>query len=306
MKIRYKIAKAFCKFLPPILAQYVRNHIISILEGECLNLDFKKRSFTGSVFYGNTSDFHAFKFSIHGYFDWRNVVILDEVIKYKKGGNIIEVGANIGTETVSFCDVAKRYNSKVYAFEPLASNMSSIIRNKRENDLDNLELFDCLVSNKNGKAFFDVPKGNNSGSGYITSSNQANKTQHFEVLTLDSKFESQLISFICIDVEGFEYQVIQGGESVIQRNKPVLIVEVNKRYLEKRGLVKFEVFSKYILDLGYECYSINKLGISKVKFENYKSQSNKNWVCIAKDSKLAQRINKRLVISAMNPFMQIR
>ncbi len=85
---KYRFAKIICRFLPPILSQSVRNRIISIEEGEQLSLNFKIKSFTGSYFSGNTVDFHAFKFSIHGYFDWRNVLIANEVLTYKKGGEL--------------------------------------------------------------------------------------------------------------------------------------------------------------------------------------------------------------------------
>src|SRR5690606_19085605 len=118
--------------LPPIGSQKVRNLIIKISEGESLNLDFKTKSFTGSYFYGNTSDFHAFKFSVHGYFDWRNIIISNEVLKKYKG-HIVEVGANIGTETISFSDVARKFGMKVFAYEPLPINYTILLRNKMEN-----------------------------------------------------------------------------------------------------------------------------------------------------------------------------
>src|SRR5690554_5296049 len=307
MIIKYKVAKFICRFLPPILAQSARNAIISIEEGEQLNLNFNKKSITGSMFSGNTSDFHAFKFSIHGYFDWRNVIIANEVLKYKDGGDLVEVGANIGTETVSFCDIGKKYKSQIFAFEPLASNLKIIAQNKEKNKLNNLVLYNSLVSNKSGKAYFNVPKGNNSGSGFITEIEDKNNTEEFDVITLDEKIEGCNISLICIDVEGFEYQVLLGGEALIKKNKPVLILEVNKRYLAKRGQVKFKAFCDYLTDLGYLCYSIDKLGITLVDFNNHKAQANKNWVCVVEqDSSLIKRLNKRLISCAFNPFMQVK
>ncbi|MBA6152680.1 FkbM family methyltransferase [Gelidibacter maritimus] len=234
------------------------------------------------------------------------MIIADEILKYKKGGDLIEVGANIGTETVSFCDVAEKYKAQVFAYEPLSSNVKIILQNKAENSLDNLLLFNCLVSNKSGKSYFNVPTGNNSGSGFISNSNDNNDMQEFEVITLDEKIVDKNISLICIDVEGFEYQVLKGSENLININRPVLILEVNKKYLEKRGQIKFTEFCNYITDLGYVCYSIDKLGVSKVDFNNHKNQANKNWVCIEKhDLTLIKRLNNRLIFNVFNPFIQI-
>ena len=81
---------------------------------------------------------------------------------------------------------------------------------------------------------------------------------------------------------------------------------MNKRYLEKRGQIKFNAFCNYITALGYECYSIDRLGISKVDFNNNKAQSNKNWVCIEKnETSLPLILNRRLKLYTLNPFMRI-
>lgn len=304
MKTKYRLAKFICKALPPIMAQSVRNKLISIQEGEHLHLDFKKRSITGAIFVGNTSDFHAFKFSVHGYFDWRNVIISRVVLAYKKGGDIIEVGANIGTETISFCDIARRYHSKVYAFEPLPKNLEVLNENKQLNQMDHLVIYNRLVSDKSGTAFFNVPQGNNSGSGFILDSKSNDNVVEFDVVTLDDTFKDNNLALLCVDVEGFEYHVLKGGENVIKRHSPVLILEVNRKYLETRGQVRFDEFCNYLVSLGYECYSITKLGIIKVNFEDLKHQSNKNWVCVHKnDQSLISRIGASIFINAINPLI---
>lgn len=306
MKAKYKFAKIICHFLPPIMSQSVRNKIISIKEGEDLSQNFIKKSISGSKFFGNTSDFHAFKFSIHGYFDWRNIVLANKVLEFKKG-NIIEVGANIGTETISFCDIASKHNFKVFAFEPVPSNVKSLTVNREKNNLNNLEIFNCLVSDSNGKAYFNIPTGNNSGSGFITNSKTNENTQEFDIFTLDKKLENEVISLISVDVEGFEYQVLKGGESIILKNKPVLILEVNKKYLEKRGNIKLIDFYNYLMSLGYDCYQIQKLGIKKIDLHKIKIQSNKNWVCIPKgDVKLVKKLNHTILANAFKPKMSIQ
>lgn len=306
MTIKYKIAKNICRFLPPILAQSVRNAIISMETGELLNLDFKRKSFTGSVFSGNTSDFHAFKFSIHGYFDWRNIVLAHTVLRYKRG-HIIEVGANIGTETISFCDVAKKYDSKVFAFEPLPSNLSTLRLNRERNKLDHLQIFDCLVSNYNGTSFFNLPQGNNSGSGYILDSKNEFRSQEFRVVTLDETVGDERVSLISVDVEGFEFNVLRGAEKLIKKYNPVLILEVNQKYLEKRGKVKLGDFYDYLKLLNYDCYYIERLGIRKVHLNQFKNRYNKNWICVPKENdELVVQLNRSIFYNAFKPMFKIK
>jgi len=291
-----------CSFFPPVLAQQLRSKLISIRAAEELALPFKRRSFTGSYLKGNTADFHAFKFLIHGYFDWRNVVLAKKIARLKKG-DIIEVGANIGTETIGLADINP--NGRVYAFEPLPSNFESLKAIKDVNDLQNLELYDVLVSDKKGEAFFKIPAKNSSGSGHIASE-ENETTQRFEVVTLDETLETnRAVSSIIADVEGYEPQVLAGAKEVLERSKPFLILEVNERFLRERAQTNVAQFYDSLVQQGYNCYYIERLGISKVDPKEFKTKSNKNWLCIPNeyiDKKGA--LGRTIALNAWNPFLR--
>lgn len=55
-------------------------------------------------------------------------------------------------------------------------------------------------------------------------------TRHVEVITLDSLGLTG-ISFIKIDVEGHELEVLRGGEKTLAANQPVLLIEIKDRNL---------------------------------------------------------------------------
>lgn len=303
IKNKYLFAKLICKYLPPIISQRVRDFIIKISEGESLSLDFKAKSFTGSYFYGNTSDFHAFKFSVHGYFDWRNVIICNEVLKKYKG-HIIEVGANVGTETISFSDIANKFGMQVFAYEPLPVNYDVLFRNKMKNKFENLNIYSNLVSNESGKAKFKIPDKRSSGSGHITY-NLEDSFEEFKVVTLDESLPNQDISFMSIDVEGFEYQVLLGASEIIKANMPVIVAEANKNYIESRGNISLVDFYKYFSDLDYVCYYICRTGIKKIDVLEYSVRTNKNWLCIPKNKiGLVNSVNQALFLNAFNPFIR--
>ncbi|MEM7086953.1 MAG: FkbM family methyltransferase [Bacteroidota bacterium] len=299
---RIKRVKFICSFFPPIVSQQLREKLISIPKAEKLAIDFTRRAFTGSYLKGNTSDFHAFKFLIHGYFDWRNIVLAKTILKFKKG-DLVEVGANIGTETISFADINP--NHKVHAYEPLPVNFKSLLTIKEHNKLEHLKVYDLLVADKKGEAHFKIPAENSSGSGHITA-DEHTKTQKFDVVTLDEHLhEVNACAAIIADVEGFEPQVLEGAGNFIARTNPFLILEVNARFLKERAGISVELFFEQLREMGYTSFYINRTGIEQVDPSNFKVKSNRNWICIPNEHlNMRSKLSRSIALNAFNPFLQ--
>lgn len=302
----YRLSKMVCSILPPIASQWFRHKLISIAEGERMHLDFVKKSFTGSRFFGNTSDFHAFKFSIHGYFDWRNVILANSALQLKRG-DIVEVGANIGTETISFADLTAKFKTATHAFEPVSSNLKYLQVIKDENKLEQLHLYQQLVSDKKGRVGFVVPTQNDSGSGYISETGATNENQliqEFDVITIDETFANTPISFLSIDVEGFEYQVLNGASQTLTNQRPYVVIEVNLNYLKARGKVTLTELDAFLNQHDYAYFYITKLGLEVVDIHHFKTYPNKNWLCIPKERIDDKKyFAKSILLNAFNPFL---
>ena len=299
-------AQVVCKFLPPIVSQYVRNKILTFKEGEILSINFRKKAITGSQFIGNTNDFHALKFGVHGYFDWRNVILVNEILKSYKG-TIVEVGANIGTETICFADIAKKQQVDVIAFEPVPSNYDAVCAIKKENNLNQLTIINKLVSHKIGHSFFKMPDGNESGSGFIANPISKEGFQEFEVTTLNFELDKKRSAVFAIDVEGFEFNVLLGGIDIIKKDRPFIILEVNENYLQKRGNASIKELDAFLEDLDYKPFYIGKLGLKDVDVSNFKVKSNKNWICIPKEKMaIKNKLSNSIFYNAVNPFINYR
>ena len=277
---KIKIVRFICCFFPPILSQKVRDLLISTKDATKNNYSFKRKSFTGSLFYGNIKDFHAFKFYIHGFFDWRNIVLTKTILNLKKG-SIIEVGANIGTETISLADICK---DKVYAFEPYLPNYQEIEYLKLKNNLDNLIISSKAISNYIGETDFVTPSENSSGSGSIVANNNTLQNKSLvkvKVSTLDSELnKNEDFSVILIDVEGNELNVLKGAIEIIKKSKPFIILEVNKRLLNSNNNNEFHELINFVKINNYELFYIKKIGLERVNVEKFKKYSNKNCICI--------------------------
>ena len=86
----------------------------------------------------------------------------------------------------------------------------------------------------------------------------------------DFKFENT-ISFIKIDVEGHEIEVINGSKELIKKFKPILMIEIEERHSKN----KLSDSISYINSLGYEphCLQHNHL-VSLNKIDNLNSFNN--------------------------------
>lgn len=145
-------------------------------------------------------------------------------------GLILDVGANIGIISVHF---AKQFpNSKIIGFEPVPFNQIAFTRVCKHFNLNNIELEKYALGNSNEQTNIYVPVQNNvtmQGLANIKETDTKNAICYtIDVKKLDDieKYKNKAITAIKIDVENFEYEVLLGAKQIIERNKPVLYVEL--------------------------------------------------------------------------------
>ena len=160
-----------------------------------------------------------------------------------------------------------KYAKTVHAFEFNPLIVSFLNRNIYK-IIKNIKLYNFGLSNKNGKRTLRIPIRNKlakeenyeeffeMGRATIHNKNEFNEFRTFEVNVkkLDNLQFENPISFIKIDVEGHEIEVIEGAIKTINKNKPILLVEIEKRHSKK----KVSDSIKFINDLGYKSYYFNE------------------------------------------------
>lgn len=137
---------------------------------------------------------------------------------------IIDIGANIGNHSLFFAKFL--HCEKVHSFEPVDNNFRLLQKNM-ENYRNKSICYKVGLSNQNGKLpLYNSQKENYGGFSLHSYSNGSSflVSHSIEVRTLDS-FHLNNISFIKIDVENHENEVLEGARATILRNKPILVVE---------------------------------------------------------------------------------
>ena len=167
---------------------------------------------------------------------------------------------------------------QIHSFEPNPLLYPYLKKNLKK-IMNNVNLYNIGLSNKNGQVDLKLPTRSKSifkdnieelfklGAGSIHPGKSFNsfKSIPVKIKKLDDINLENNIKFIKIDVEGHEIEVIQGGEKTIKDNKPVLLIEIEKRHSQRNVEESISIIKKY----GYNCYFTkdNEL-ISSDKLEN--------------------------------------
>jgi FkbM family methyltransferase len=171
---------------------------------------------------------------------------------------VFDVGANEGEETL-FC--AKRLPAgRVYSFEPNGQIRARLERNVALNGFTNVSIEPIGLDREPGALTLYGPSGRHQdGSvnyGQATIYPRPGVDQPIGQITLSSidhfvaERNISRVDIVKIDVEGAELNVLCGGESMIARDKPQLIVEVWEGTERSRELLN------YIVSKGYAIHNI--------------------------------------------------
>lgn len=227
-------AERWCRLIPPIIAQRIGAKLYSDERARRERASFARRLCTGAVFRHHTGDFHSRCVAIHGWFDWRIIAVARAVTSV--GDTVVEIGANVGTETMAFSDIVGR-QGKVFAFEPVPTNVDVLRANALQNRRDNIIVIQQAVSDRAGAVAFLLPDNEYmSGKGYIATGRdkKSDTCAHIGVTccTLDQTDVGRP-AFVSVDVEGCEGAVFRGGRRLISECKPVLAFEMGPSQLAR-------------------------------------------------------------------------
>ncbi len=175
----------------------------------------------------------------------------------KEGMVVVDIGGNIGYYTLQFAKLVGP-KGKVFVFEPDPDNYSTLVKNIKSNNYENIIPVQKAVSNKTGRAnlFFCEE---NTGDHRIFDSQDGRNSIEIDTIALDEFFPvNERINFIKIDIQGAEYLAFLGMEKLIQRNKRLTIICEFAPYLLVKCGISSEQFINKIIDYGFKLQFINE------------------------------------------------
>jgi len=140
----------------------------------------------------------------------------------KPGMTVLDIGANIGFYSKLFSKLVGA-EGRVYSFEPDEENFEYLKKNTKE--CNNVVINKMAVSDKSGKMKLYISDDLNVDHN-VYDNGEGRKTCEIDAVSLDDYFIDKDIdiNFIKIDVQGFDYYAILGGEKTISKSKKVDIL----------------------------------------------------------------------------------
>lgn len=228
------ISKNFKYFYNLLLATFVR-----------ANFNYKSEKFKrlykfnlGMYFNDTLSN----ELAINGVFEEEELNLISSIIDKEI---FIDVGANIGNHTLYF----RNSFNKIYSFEPHPKTYKLLQLNTE--DMPNIEIFNFGLSNlKKKKNILFESVQNVAGEGF---NDENNKGREVLFERFDDLYDfKNLISFIKIDVEGNELDVLKSMKKNLENNSPIISLEFDMKnfnnnneiiiFLKELGYKKFYFF----------------------------------------------------------------
>ena len=188
-----------------------------------------------------------YKLDISDYMEWCiyfGIQTEPRTILFKyinKGDIVFDIGANIGEVSLNAAKLVGDSGS-VHSFEPASECCCKLQKNVSLNSFETIVINNIGLGDLKGDFFISTEFKNNRGGFRIQPS--GNNNPNIKVDTLDnyvSSISPEKINLIKIDVEGFEYNVLKGGEKAIEKYRPLLFIEINDTNLRQQNSSALEV-----------------------------------------------------------------
>lgn len=151
-----------------------------------------------------------------------------DVLTQVEDGVALDVGANVGLHS----QYVSPYAKTVHAIEPWPPVLVRLDAMIAANKIDNIAVHRVGYAEEPGSLPFFAPDDNNLGKGSFdeTYSGSKGTTEELPLVVGDAhlvEVGASRIDLIKIDIEGYERYAMRGLRQTVERDKPVVVLEVN-------------------------------------------------------------------------------
>ena len=228
MKVPRNVAVLMANRLPPVVARRFRGRSpLASLVRPIANLMLPKDLTSVTVRAGRGAGFRLVIDPQAEKYYWSGLYeegVQEAIAEHLAPGSVMwDVGAHIGFIT-AIASRAVGATGQVLAFEPLPQNICRLRQTVETNGLANVTIREVAVSSSIGTSPFYIHASTSMGG--LESSDGA-PTIDVPTTTLDAELSDRRPpTVVKIDVEGFEDEVITGGQRLFDDIRPVVVIEL--------------------------------------------------------------------------------
>lgn len=178
--------------------------------------------FFGARYRGQFDSFIDWSTYYYGAYSRDDLELIDDLLTAWRDPVFVDVGANVGHHTLFAATRCRR----VIAIEPFEPLVKRIQQKLDDNRLSNVTIVVCGLADRDGVASYAPPTTHNRGTGAFGGTHAGSLTlplRRGDAVLADAGASQP--SFIKIDAEGFEVQVLQGFAKTLASARPVVLVE---------------------------------------------------------------------------------
>lgn len=193
----------------------------------------------------------------------------------------LDIGANKGVWAYCLSKICPQ----VHAFEPNPKMYQILKRGAAAN----VKTHPIALSDQSGTAELRVPKGTKGYSNQGASLSEFKVDGEFMSVSVESKRLDDMdfgeVGFIKLDVEGFELSVLKGAAKTIERDHPVMLIEMEARHTGR----PLDEMIREVEAYGYTAYALSDDGLqtfARTHNGNHRDHHGKylfNFVFLPKD-----------------------
>jgi FkbM family methyltransferase len=156
------------------------------------------------------------------------------------GDWVLDLGANIGHYTVRCAEIVGS-SGRVIAFEPVSATFELLAANAALVPARNITVINAAVSDTTGVIGMQIPQFASGLDNFYEAQITTASAAAFQVLalTVDSLSLPHPVRLVKIDTEAHEMSVLKGMVNLLNRDKPLLMIEENtpevRAFLEAMG-----------------------------------------------------------------------
>jgi FkbM family methyltransferase len=182
---------------------------------------------------------------------WEEELFNDYFKPYiKEDTTILDCGAYVGSHTILMKKLNR--NNDIFVFEMMPEHYKIIQDNIKLNNFDNILTFNFALGEKIDRIKLpNINYNKNNNYGGIGFHSDKDNNIDMTLINLDYiiPFIRKPVSFMKVDVEGNELNLLRGAKELITKYKPIIEIEIWKNKYEE--LINSDIW-KYLESLGYK------------------------------------------------------